>query len=122
MKLAKKLFSSAALVLLLGAPGAAAADPFPADFCAMQTGEAPAGMSLVVAYGIMLGERYQADQLDQETFQASLVSLQSVNRLIVEGEGDAACLLLGGLEDAYALPRPDLSEPAPYQMQVRADQ
>lgn len=120
MTLGKTTFAAAALVLgCLAQPAAAAVEPYPADFCVYGPGNPAEGMSLTVAYGILLGERFQSDQMDQESFREALMSFQNVNRLMVEGESEAACMLLGELEDQYDLPRPDLSQPGPYQNQVQ---
>ena len=122
MNVLKQIVAAGALCLIAGATQASSLEPWPDGFCTMAQGAPARAMSLTVAYGIVLGERYQSDQMDQDEFRQSLTSLQNVNRLIVEGESDAACLMLGQLETAYDLPRPDLSQDAPYQLRTEASQ
>jgi len=94
--------------LALSVSAVDAAEPFPVEHCIAQDAP-PVALGVSMAYGLVLGERMQNDEMSQDEFLEALTDFQNVTRLmLVENDPDAACLLIANLEDQYNLPRPDL--------------
>jgi len=88
---------------------AQASEPFPLEHCTVQEGTSPKGLGVVLAYGLLLGERTREDTMTHEEFMGAMTELQDVTRLMmVDHNADAACERIVEIEQAYNLTRPDL--------------
>lgn len=66
-------------------------------------------MGLVTGYGIILGERYRADQMSQAELTTAIRRMQAIVAAIYQGDAAAGCALIPAFEQDYNLTRPDMT-------------
>ena len=81
----------------------------PLEYCRRDGNGPPRAMGLVTGYGILLGERYQADQMSQAELTAAIRRMQAIVAAIYQGNAEAGCALIPAFEQDYGLTRPDMT-------------